>query len=182
MPFNYSVSVAPLIAGIAALNAQNVLILADTGPILVDTGTTLPATLVTIFELLNTEIAEILADVTGIAGAAMRGTDNALPAADYQSEYTYVDVIANGAAFVPPSGTVIYSAYIDFDCIAITDWFYAMRGAGDVCTVDSFVQSPLLNGSWERFIVGPLYCDGTALLKNNTGAQRAIEVIGMSLT
>ncbi|GAH51224.1 unnamed protein product, partial [marine sediment metagenome] len=62
--------------------------------ILVDTGATLPGLLAAIEAFLNPEIADILADVTGLAGAvmrgtdgvdtaAMRGTDSALLAANY---------------------------------------------------------------------------------------------------
>lgn len=130
---------------------------ANIDAILADTGTTLE----------NRQVA-ILADVTGLNGDAMRGTDMAL--------YEYSALLANATSFIPPQDTVVMLATLT-----------GIGGAGEfrVRTVapalDVAQNSFVADSSYSGFY-GSIMCDGTDVgFHNNSGAQETIALWGVTL-
>ncbi len=178
----------------AAIAALSALLTPEIADILIDTGTTLPATLALLATaatlavvqgLLDPEIAEILADVTGLAGAAMRGTDGvdiaamrgtdlALLAANYLGHqftgYDTDEVVANLAFFIPAAGTVLMSVCGD------------LTGAGQIEMYDAAFMFET-NLAAEDGFSGTWYCDGTDIkVKNTFGAQITIKLKGLTMS
>ncbi len=166
---------ANLPTDVAALNAQNVLILADTVALLAD--------VLVINQLLTPEIADILADVTGLAGAAMRGTDNAFLAANagfQMSAYSYgPTALADGAFFVPPAQTLVTQAVLKDSTVDANNEFYWSDTLTNLIS-DAFSIDEINS---KRGIPRVIYCDGTNVkIRNNTGAQQELQLRGLTLT
>lgn len=119
--------------------------------------TGLAADIAAISVLLTTEIADILADVTGIAGEAMRGTDSALLAASYTPERG-TDGAALASAWTAALATALgaytaaKAAYLD---AAITDLSARVLPEIDdtynIQTINSSATKDVY-GDWEELI------------------------------
>ena len=117
----------------------------------------------------------------GVDVAAMRGTDVALLAASYlghqMTHYAYGGNLAQNTSFIPPSGTVVTLAHIDFNVIAENDWIFWI-GAVANQVVDSFVQDEGMN---KRAMNAWMVCDGTDGFRNNTAGAQDILLRGVTL-
>ncbi len=126
------------------------------------------------------DIAAILADVTGIAGAAMRGTELALLAANYKSfsAFYYTAALADSASYTPPADTILDIAFLQAATVAAEeDWilYWGVVGSGSPF-LDAFDQFVTLN---KLTIKGPVYCDGTNVKVGNfTGAEKTLHIVG----
>jgi len=129
---------------------------------------------------IGAETTAILADVTGIAGAAMRGTDNSLLAANYKSfsTYYYTGALADGTVYVPAADTIVHLGYIDRTPPAEVDWFVKGPPGVNLPLIDAFLH---ICGQNKRTIKGPVWCDGTNIgFNNKTGGQGTIHLMGVS--
>jgi len=128
-----------------------------------------------------TDLTNIEADTAGLAGAAMRGTDAGLLAANYlghqMTHYAYGGNLAQNTSFIPPSGTVVTLAHIAFTVIAANDWFFWIGATGNV-VVDAFNQD---EGDLQRGINAWMVCDGTDGFRNNTAGAQDILLRGVTL-
>lgn len=122
-------------------------------------------------------IADILADVTGIAGAAMRGTDNAFLAASaglQMSAYQYNAGLASGTTFVPAQGTVITVSVLE--SVADND-YHIVHTTTSVGKIGRVIDTYEQNGSQ-----GFIYCDGTNVgIRNADAVQRTLRIEGLTL-
>jgi len=170
----------------ATLAAIEAFLNPEIADILTDTGVTLPATLAAIIadigvfpsanyatlaayvEDIRIRLIDILADVTGLAGAAMRGTDNIKA----YSEFEYEGDLAAGVTYTP-------GARIKFIVIA------SMEGLDQVnleADIDVAGWTPIALGSatasenWR----GPFYQTSSQLLRviNDSAGTRKLMLLG----
>ncbi|GAI27550.1 unnamed protein product [marine sediment metagenome] len=122
------------------------------------------------------DLVVILADVTGLAGAAMRGTDG-VPTTRQFTPYTYNDTLADGASFIPPNKTIVFAAHLSIVTTAVEEFFFFYDAVANVI-LDAFSQN-LCNG--KSSISGLMYCEGTHGFRNDSGNAATLRLEGLTM-
>lgn len=153
-----------------------------------------PTTVLANIAALNAQNIVITANVTGLAGAAMRGTDgvdtsamvgtnNALLAASYLgltlTPYAYGPTqIANLATYVPAAKTIVLQAEFSLDIAAVDKIVFVGSTNADKLVEPFAVNNGLTCSGWSAV----MYCDGTSGFYNSEGGPRDLELWGVTLT
>lgn len=94
--------------------------------------------------------------------------------------YRYTGSLAAATLFVPPAGTIVFMAAMEFVVLAINDWFFNDATlAGNPVLADSFAQNIVDD---KNVMQGIFMCDGVRGFYNDTGGARDILLLGVSMT
>lgn len=94
-------------------------------------------------------------------------------------EYSYREDLAHGAIFIPPAGTIIFTAVLQSATVDAHSEFY-VRGHGTQHIADAFLMGET---NAKTAIARVIYCDGTYVgFYNNCGATRVLSLWGVTLT
>lgn len=85
--------------------------------------------------------------------------------------------LASGATFVPPIGTIVHVAYIDFACTQTTHFTLGLGGS--VYLASSFDQN---FANIKRSICVVVACDGVLGYRQQSGAGNDITIKGISMS
>ena len=195
MPFNYSVSnqaiatdVTQLLVDVAALNAQNVLILADTATTITDIAANFARMGAPAGASLAADIAAVLAEAVATfnrlgapAGASVSADIAAVLVAAIAGQFTvweYDATLNDGADYVPAQGTIIFQHLLQNGNIVARNDFFIWDEAVGWVLADAFD----LAESEEWPIVRVIYYDGTDIaIRNDTGNNRDLVLRGMTI-